>query len=97
MKFLWTFYCMNVTNISIFIYNKHHNNFSLYPLVSSFLRSSEKLLLWSAVCFCLLALNNLLVFLDIIILPDLNLTLWRSLTSLAAVSVLLYGFIWEIE
>ena len=68
-----------------------------YLLVSGFLRSSEKLLLWSAVCFCLLALNNLLVFLDIIILPDLNLTFWRSLTSLAAVSVLLYGFIWEIE
>jgi len=68
-----------------------------YLLVSAFLRSREKLLLWSAICFCLLALNNLLVFLDIIILPNLNLTFWRSLTSLAAVSVLLYGFIWEIE
>ena len=28
---------------------------------------------------------------------DLNLTALRSLSSLAAVSVLLYGFIWEIE
>jgi hypothetical protein len=68
-----------------------------YLLVRAFLRSREKLLLWSAICFCLLAVNNLLVFLDIIILPDLNLTCWRSLTSLTAVSVLLYGFIWEIE
>jgi hypothetical protein len=68
-----------------------------YLLVSGFRRSNEKLLLWSAVCFCLLAVNNLLVFLDIIVLPDLNLTPLRSLTSLAAVSVLLYGFVWEIE
>jgi hypothetical protein len=44
-----------------------------------------------------LALNSLLVFLDIIVLPDFNLTVLRSLTSLAAVSVLLYGFVWEIE
>jgi hypothetical protein len=68
-----------------------------YLLVSAFRRSSEKLLLWSAVCFCLLAVNNLLVFVDIIVFPDLNLTALRSLTSLAAVSALLYGFIWEIE
>jgi hypothetical protein len=68
-----------------------------YLLVSGFRRSNEKLLLWSAICFCLLAFNNLLVFLDIIVLPDLNLTILRSLSSLAAVSVLIYGFVWEIE
>jgi hypothetical protein len=68
-----------------------------YLLVSAFRRSREKLLLWSAICFCFLALNSLLVFLDIIVLPDFNLTVLRSLTSLAAVSVLLYGFVWEIE
>ena len=66
-------------------------------LVRAFHRSSEKLLLWSAICFCLLAANNLLVFVDIIVLPEVNLTALRAVTSLAAVSVLLYGFIWEIE
>lgn len=68
-----------------------------YLLVSAFRRSSEKLLLWSAICFCLLAFNNLLVFLDIIVLPDWNLTALRTLTSLAAVSALIYAFVWEIE
>jgi hypothetical protein len=68
-----------------------------YLLVSAFRRSNEKLLLWSAICFCLLAVNNLLVFVDIIVLPEVSLTAFRSLTSLAAVSVLLYGFVWEIE
>jgi hypothetical protein len=68
-----------------------------YLLVTAFVRREEKLLLWSAVCFCFLAVNNLLVFIDIIVLPGLDLTPWRSLTSLAAVSALIYGFIWEIE
>ena len=68
-----------------------------YLLVTAYLRRTEKLLLWSAICFCLLAINNLLVFVDIIVLPDVDLSPWRSLTSLAAVSALVYGFIWEIE
>jgi hypothetical protein len=68
-----------------------------YLLVTAFRRRREKLLLWSALCFCLLAINNLLVFLDIVILPNVDLTPWRALTALAAVTILLYGFIWEVE
>ena len=68
-----------------------------FLLVSAFLRGRERLLLWSAICFCLLALNNLLVFVDIIVLPDVDLVPLRSLTALLAVAILLYGFIWEIE
>ena len=68
-----------------------------YLLVSAFLRGRERLLLWSAICFCLLALNNLLVFVDIIVLPNVDLVPLRSLTALLAVAILLYGFIWEIE
>jgi hypothetical protein len=66
-------------------------------LLSAFRRQRERLLLWSSLCFCLLALNNLLVFVDIILLPDLNLLPLRSLTALTAMVLLLYGFVWEIE
>ncbi len=45
----------------------------------------------------LLALNNLMVVLDMVVLPHVDFTLPRQLTSLAAVCVLLYGFIWEID
>jgi len=68
-----------------------------YLLVAGYARRRERLLLWSATCFCLLAVNNLLVFVDIILLPDVDLTLPRSLTALAAVGILIYGFIWEID
>jgi hypothetical protein len=55
------------------------------------------LLLSSALCFVLLALNNLFVVIDLLIFPAVDLVPLRHLASLAAVSVLLFGFIWEAE
>lgn len=70
----------------------------LILLVRSYLRTRAKLLMWSALCFVGLALNNLLVFVDVIVLPtEINLLPLRNLVSLAAVGVLLYGFIWEAD
>jgi hypothetical protein len=54
------------------------------------------LLFWSAVCFLALTANNFLVVLDLVIFPeDLSLVPWRHAASLAAIGVLVYGFIWE--
>lgn len=67
-------------------------------LSRSYIRNKTKFLLWSAACFVLLALNNLLAVVDLLILPaEINLQILRVLTSLAAVLVLLYGFIWEMD
>lgn len=66
-------------------------------LIRSYLRSRQPLLLWSAGCFCLLALNNAAVVLDMIVFPNLDLTLARQLTALCAVGVLIYGFVWEVD
>lgn len=61
-------------------------------------RTGSQLLLWSAWCFVFLAANNLLVFVDIILLPkDIDLRPLRLAASLAAVFVLLWGLIWEAE
>jgi len=66
-------------------------------LVRSYVHSRARLLLWSALCFVLLAVNNLFVVIDLLILPTVDLVPLRNLASLAAVSVLLFGFIWETE
>ena len=66
-----------------------------YLLERAYRRGRTKLLIWSALCFALLALNNLVVAADVLLLPDIDLTFVRLLTSLLAVGVLLYGFIWE--
>jgi hypothetical protein len=66
-------------------------------LVRGYRRSKVRLLLWSSLCFVALALNNLFLFLDVIILPDTNLIIARHLSTLLALTVLLYGFIWEVD
>jgi hypothetical protein len=65
-------------------------------LTRSYLRTRNRLLLWSALAFVGFAINNLLVFIDLILLPTtIDLLPLRNLTSSAALLVLLYGFIWE--
>jgi hypothetical protein len=66
-------------------------------LARAYVRSGARLLLWSAICFAMLALNNLLVVVDLIVLPDLDLTLLRNLASLVGITALLYSFIWETD
>ncbi len=66
-------------------------------LLRSYLASGVRLLLWSALCFVGLAVNNLLVFLDLVVLPSIDLLLYRHIATVAALSVLLFGFIWEGE
>lgn len=68
-----------------------------YLLVRSYVQNRTRILLWSALCFVLLALNNLLVVVDLLVLPTVNLVPFRQTASLAAVSILLFGFIWEAE
>jgi hypothetical protein len=66
-------------------------------LARGFWRTGARMLLWSAICFLLLACNNLIVVLDLLVLPAWDLSLIRLLLSLAAAGVLLFGFIWDIE
>lgn len=63
----------------------------------SYARTRTRMLLWSALCFSLLALANLFVVLDILVFPAMDMRLIRHFLSLAAVTVLLFGFIWDQE
>lgn len=66
-------------------------------LVRSYLINRAPFLLWSAVCFVLLALNNFFVVVDILLFTEYDFGVWRTLTHLAAVSTLLYGLVWELD
>ena len=68
-----------------------------YLLARNYWRTGTRLLMWSALCFFLLALNNGVVFLDALVFPAIDLAIPRLVLSLAAVSVLLFGFIWDLE
>ncbi|MBZ4395744.1 DUF5985 family protein [Myxococcus sp. MISCRS1] len=65
-------------------------------LLRAWKRSQSRLLLWSGLCFVGMAVNNVLLFVDLVVLPTtIDLYLPRQLTTLASVSVLLYGLIWD--
>ena len=66
-------------------------------LVRAWLRTRTPLLLYSALSFVLLAFNNLFMVADRVIFPDIDFMPWRQAAALAAVAVLLYGFIFEVE
>jgi hypothetical protein len=63
----------------------------------SYARTKLRLLLWSSICFGFLAANNLVLVLDLVVWPALDLRFARLLLSLAAVGSLIWGFIWEAE
>ena len=63
----------------------------------SYARNGSGLLLWSSICFVFLALNNLVLVVDLVVVPDLDLRLARLFLALAAVVSLLWGFIWKAE
>lgn len=64
-------------------------------LSSGYRRVGQRLLLWSGLCFAGLALSNVLLFLDLVIFPGLDLHLLRLITAAIATGLLLYGLIWE--
>ena len=66
-----------------------------YLLLTSYRRTRTRLLLWSSLCFAGLALNNMLLFADLVIVPMVDLSLWRNICALAALSVLVFGLVWD--
>ncbi|MGE0763369.1 MAG: DUF5985 family protein [Bdellovibrionales bacterium] len=69
-----------------------------FLLFRSHQQNRGSLLLWSSLCFGLLALNNTFLFFDLVIFPELDIggPLWRGLSGALAGSVLLFGLIWEV-
>jgi hypothetical protein len=56
----------------------------------------SRLLFWSALCFLLLTVNNVLLVLDKVVWPvEVDLRTGRLVTALAAIIVLLVGLVWE--
>lgn len=58
-------------------------------------QSGVRLLFWSGLCFLGLALENAFLFVDLVILPQVDLSTLRRLIGLASLSLLLYGLVWD--
>jgi hypothetical protein len=58
-------------------------------------RTQLRLLFWSGLAFCFFAVNNALVFVDMVLLPQEDLSVFRNVINLVGVLLLLFGLIWD--
>lgn len=64
-------------------------------LYRGYRESQVRLLLWAALCFLGLSFNNVLLFVDLGLVPEVDLSIWRSLPTLGGLLLLIYGLVWE--
>lgn len=65
-------------------------------LLRGYARSHVRLLLWGGLCFAGLAINNVLLFVDLGLVPGVDLAVWRSLPTLGGLLLLIYGLVWDV-
>jgi hypothetical protein len=59
-------------------------------------RARLRIVLWTSVCFAALALQNVLLFVDLVVVgPSIQLSPLRNGIGLAGLSILLYGLLTE--
>jgi hypothetical protein len=66
-------------------------------LFRGYTRRHVRLLMWSSICFAGLTVNNVALFLDLVIFPTIDLRLPRLIFALIGMLFLLYGFIWDAD
>lgn len=64
-------------------------------LLRGYLQTRTRLLLWSTFCFVGLTVNNVLVIIDLVVFPQVDLFIWRTVAALLGVAALLFGLLWE--
>ncbi len=66
-------------------------------LFRGYRRRPVRLLLWSALCFVGLTINNILLFADLALFPAMDLRSARLIVALIGMLFMLYGLVWEAE
>jgi hypothetical protein len=66
-------------------------------LLRAYAKARMQLLLWSGLCFALLTISNALVFVDLMLLPDVTLYVARLATAAVGMMLLVYGLVFESE
>jgi hypothetical protein len=66
-------------------------------LFRGYRRSRARLLLWAGVCFLCLSFNNALLFIDMVVMRDIDFSVWRSGAALIGITVLVIGLVWDSD
>jgi Family of unknown function (DUF5985) len=66
-----------------------------FLLLRAYRRVMQKLLLWCGLCFAGLALSSAMVFVDLVLLPTVDLFPVRLGLGILAMALMIYGLIFE--
>ncbi len=66
-------------------------------LLRGYRRSRHRLLFWAGLCFAGLTLNNILLVIDKVAIPQGDLSIARTTVALVSMIVLLIGLIWDSD
>ena len=64
-------------------------------LLRAYRRQRSRLLFWSGTAFCAFTISNVLLFLDLVVMPNTDLSALRTGVTLLGVCLLLWGLVWE--
>jgi hypothetical protein len=67
-----------------------------FLLMRSYARTRTRLLLWSSASFQVFSVANVLLVLDLVFFPDVNLALIRAVAGFVSMSILLFGLVWDV-
>lgn len=68
-----------------------------FLLLRSYWRKRVPLLLWCSLFFLALTVENVVLFLDRVVVPDTDLSILQNSIGLSGLALLLYGLIWDIK
>ena len=64
-------------------------------LLRGYAKTGVRLLFWSGLCFVGLAIDNALLYTDLVLVPSIDISLWRRVPALAAMLLLVFGLVWD--
>lgn len=88
---------MNVFRVTLYALAVMSSLACAVLLFRGYARRRVRLLMWSAICFVGLTINNVALFVDLVVFPDTDLRLARLAPALIGMGFLLYGFIYDAE
>lgn len=62
-------------------------------LVRAYVAGRQRLLFWSSLCFLGLAINNVILVYDLLVVPHIDLSLIRNIPTVLGLGSMIYGFI----
>jgi hypothetical protein len=64
-------------------------------LFRGYVQRHVRLLFWGSLCFVGLMLENVMLYVDVVMVPDVDLSIWRKVPGLIALTLLLFGLVWD--